>query len=190
MTDSILCAPREVALHNRFPFKLTLSSLLPDSRIMGVSMRARIHQTLVSGLAALLIASVAAPGLTMHNCRQFGTRSTQLCACCEAELESKGSCCSEKSDAVTHSSRHQSDDSATAESSCCFTSVVAPFSFDGQSGSSTSVSAQSQHDLASASPTSVSEIVAPSSLAISNSAFNIRHSSDPPSYILTHSFRC
>jgi hypothetical protein len=152
-------------------------------------MRTRIYQAFVSGLVALLIASIAAPGLTMHNCRQFGTRSTQLCACCEAELDSKGGCCSTKPESVAHRPHNESGPPAI-ESSCCFTSFETPFAFNGQSGSITLSTAPTEHDVARAFPAVVSEIVALHSVVFSLSEFPIRHSSDPPSYLLTHSFRC
>ena len=146
------------------------------------------HRLIAIALVTLFVASVAAPGLTMHNCRQFGTKSTQMCACCVAELEAASGCCAKKSEAVAPVC-HESD-FATLESSCCFVSYEEPFSFEGQSSAQVSAPA-SQQSVALALQNSIASDFAPA-FEIDRALLNYdsRHSSDPPSYILTHSFRC
>ena len=159
---------------------------MPDSRIMGVSMRSGAHKLVVSGLIAVLIASIAAPGLTLHNCKQFGTRSTQLCSCCETEMESSRGCCSPK----TESAPQIVNAETVLESACCFTSVERPFSFDGQGSLQVKVSTPTQHELAVALPSTSNQSTPILDRMLVTSTLCARHSSDPPAYILTHSFRC
>lgn len=149
-------------------------------------MQSRTNQILVSMFAGLLLANVAAPGLLLHNCRQFGTRSTQLCACCVAEQESSGGCCSKKSVDVAS----LPDSETVIESACCYTSIEAPFSFEGQTGLNSTVTAPAHHDVDCDYPSLVSDGRDAVAFADPQSALRNRHSSDPPSYILTHSFRC
>jgi len=149
-------------------------------------MRSRVNQILGSVFVALLLANIAAPGLLLHNCRQFGTRTTQLCACCVSAHAPSGGCCSKKLEStapVTHPE-------TAIESACCFTSLQSPFSFDGQSGLNPTVTVPTHHELDYDYPSLVDDGVEALAFAIPNSAFRVRHSSDPPSYILTHSFRC
>lgn len=153
-------------------------------------MGARLKEILVGGLVAVLFASVVAPGLTLHNCRQYGTRSTQLCACCEAEQASEGSCCSTTSETVAASSHDQTTGAGSIVAECCFTSIEGPFSFDGHSGAIASAPAPNQQTLDADAFSAVNDIAATVSIANPQSAIRNRHSSDPPSYILTHSFRC
>ena len=156
-------------------------------------MKRRAYQIVVSGLVAVLVASVAAPGLTLHNCRQFGTRSTQLCGCCEVELEVSRGCCSQKPDPAAtacHADASVQHTGASLESSCCFTSYEGPFSFDGQGIMQIGVSAPTQHELAVALPSALIVITLTVDLHLEYSILIARHSSDPPSYILTHSLRC
>ncbi len=147
-------------------------------------MRNRANQILVCGFVAVLLANVAAPGLLLHNCRQFGTRSTELCACCEAELESSGGCCSMKSGTAAKIAHPET----AIGSECCFTSIEAPFSFDGHGGlQSAPLGLHADQSLiASFDGTDRPN----TTYSFCNTDFPDRHSSDPPSYILTHSFRC
>lgn len=151
-------------------------------------MMTRARNLVALVLVALFATSVAAPGLTLHNCRQFGTKSTQLCACCEAELESATGCCAKKLEAVAPVCHEP--DFASLESSCCFVSYEGPFSFEGQSNTQVSAPA-SQQSVALVLQHSILSDVSPT-LEIDRALLNYdsRHSSDPPSYILTHSFRC
>lgn len=140
-------------------------------------------------LVALFLASVAAPGLTMHNCRQFGTRSTALCDCCNDELDAAKGCCASKSNAVAPVCHDPVSDSQI-ESACCFTSYESPFAFAGLNSSQVSVPTSDEQG-ATLAPADVAMECAYTSFAISYSFEQAhRHSSDPPSYILTHSFRC
>jgi hypothetical protein len=139
-------------------------------------------------LVVMFAASIAAPGLRLHNCRQFGTKSTQLCACCEAEIEAASGCCAKKSEPVEPAC----DQSAlnSIESTCCFVSYEGPFSFDGQNSLQINAPASLQTGNLSAefaSPSVLSPILDPAVVVSKNAT---RHSSDPPSYILTHAFRC
>lgn len=153
-------------------------------------MTTRAHNVIVNAVVAVLIASVAAPGLTLHNCKQFGTRSTQLCSCCEVVLESSDGCCSQKPiPSLTFSDATQ-EVTPKLESSCCFTSIEGPFSFSAQGSLQSTMSTPSQHELAIVLPASSNQNVITFDLGFVHSDLSTRHSSDPPSYILTHSFRC
>lgn len=154
-------------------------------------MRARVYKMAVSGVVAVLIATLAAPGLTLHNCRQFGTRSTQLCGCCETEANASGGCCAprtEQDPAICHSDTDAQSTEANWESSCCFTSYEGPFSFDGHGSLQIGLSAPT---LEIATLGAICIPGTPSAdLPLQDATLLTRHSSDPPSYVLTHSFRC
>lgn len=151
-------------------------------------MKSQAAKFLACVLVTLFVTSIAAPGLTMHNCRQFGTKSTQLCACCEAELEAASGCCAKKSE-PSAPARHGSD-LASLESSCCFVSYEGPFSFEGQSSAQVSAPA-SQQSVELASQNSIAADVTPVfEIDRALLSYEYRHSSDPPPYLLTHSFRC
>ncbi len=154
-------------------------------------MRSMVQKILVSSLLALFIASAAAPGLAMHNCRHFGTRSTQLCDCCKAELAETQGCCAEKASATreecpTGSTAGHSDNSL--ESACCFVSYEGPFLFDGLKISGYSLP-DADKNVATYSFAIPVLLITPD-LEFDSQPLRYRHTSDPPSYILTHSFRC
>lgn len=152
------------------------------------SMRRQAAKFLACVLVTLFVTSTAAPGLTMHNCRQFGTKSTQLCACCEAELEAVSGCCAKNLEPVEPLCHKSATPSL--ESTCCFVSYEGPFSFEGQNSSQVSPPTAQQYDLL-ASQHAIASDSAPDCASIPTIASdNSRHSSDPPSYLLTHSFRC
>jgi hypothetical protein len=151
-------------------------------------MRLRAYKFVACALVALFVSSVAAPGLRLHNCRQFGTKSTQLCACCEAEVEAAASCCAKKSQPVAPAC-HESA-APSIESSCCFVSYEGPFSFEGQSSSQVSAPTAQHYDLLASQHAIVSDIAPVCESLPTIAGDNSRHSSDPPPYILTHSFRC
>lgn len=148
----------------------------------------RANKFIACALVTLFATSMAAPGLMMHNCRQFGTKSTQLCACCEAELASEKSCCAERSKPVAPACHETSP--AGLESSCCFVSYEEPFSFEGQISSQVSAPAYEQSGALAMQHASAFVFAPTLDIAVTLSNHDARHSSDPPSYILTHSFRC
>lgn len=152
------------------------------------SMRGRATKFLACVLVTLFVSSVAAPGLTMHNCRQFGTKSTQLCACCEAELVSAKGCCEEKSEPVAPSCHDASP--VSVESTCCFVSYEGPFSFAGQNSSQVSAPTVPQSSVLASQQADTFGSTPLCEIAQTLPNYDTRHSSDPPSYLLTHSFRC
>lgn len=160
-----------------------------DCRIMRQRMRTRTYQVVACLLTVLFVVSVASPGLMLHNCRHFGTRSTQLCSCCEAELAAARTCCAGTAESVAVSC-HANAASHSVGTSCCFVSYEGPFSFDGQGVSQVVAPSADQHGVIS--PTALASAIDLASAAdhALPACIAIRHSSDPPSYILTHSFRC
>lgn len=149
------------------------------------------QKIIVGALLAVFVASAAAPGLAMHNCRHFGTRSTQLCDCCEAEVAKTQSCCAGKADAPSDARPIESSPTHLAnslESACCFVSYEGPFSFDALriSGYSLPDAGKRVADNSFALPV----LMLGPELEFESHSLANRHTSDPPSYILTHSFRC
>lgn len=149
-------------------------------------MRGLTHKIVVNALVALFVTGATMPGLAMHYCRHSGTRSTELCECCRAILEKGRSCCAEETDSSTpvHSA-------SAAESSCCFVSYEGPFSFEGQGSAGYTLPDAGRYVHGNLSFGVATSSIAPELEFRAEVPNNLeRHTSGPPLFILTHSFRC
>ncbi len=147
------------------------------------------RQIIAWALAVVFAASTGSPGLLLHNCRQFGTKSTQLCACCIGDTAPERGCCAKSEEvAPPHCSADSPQADASVASGCCFVSYEHPLSFHGQANSIFKIDhSPSNAGLLPAIAIVPAIVTATPSIDRDGVA---RHSSDPPLFLLTHSFRC
>lgn len=152
-------------------------------------MTTRLSQGIIScALAVLFLSSAGSPGLLLHNCRQFGTRSTQLCDCCASEAVTERGCCSKTEEVAPPHCSVDSPTAAAVESGCCFVSYEHPLSFHGQTNSTFKFD-HSQSDAVLLPAIVIVPAIVTATPSIDRDGV-ARHSSDPPLFLLTHSFRC
>ena len=157
------------------------------------------HTVAVFALMAVLTATTAAPGIALHHCRHFGTTSAPACECCEIQTAPTG-CCEKPEPVETHCDRTPEValastanglDAVVIGSTCCFISHEEPFSYNGSTagdnGSTHQHTRLNQGAVLAASPVLLVAIAPVLRLSEFDASL---HSSDPPSFILTHSYRC
>lgn len=152
-------------------------------------MTKRLTQGTIScALAVVFLVSAGSPGLLLHNCRQYGTQSTQLCDCCAGEAVAERGCCAKPEEAAPAHCSTESLTPASVETGCCFVSYERPLSFHGQ----TNGALKFEYSLSDAVP--LPSVVTMTAIVTAAPAVDRegggRHCSDPPLFLLTHSFRC
>ena len=134
--------------------------------------------------AFLLVSATAAPGLALHHCRMQGDRvSTANCCCNTGENQSETGC-------AEQSASIPGDAMSLLASKCCTIDHQEPFSYAGQTIGATPLLLKilkAEFGLVS-DPAPALRVDDPAN-SVSDYT-RIRHSSGPPLFLSSHSFRC
>jgi hypothetical protein len=134
--------------------------------------------------AILLVSATAAPGLSLHHCRMQGDRVSAADCCCDMDENPSATGCSDQTSSLPN------DVMSLLASKCCTIDHQQPFSYDGQTIGATPLLLkilQAGFGLVS-TPDPTLSLEDPAN-SISDYT-RIRHSSGPPLFLSSHSFRC
>ena len=150
-------------------------------------MRFALAQRLTLLFAALLlISATSAPGLSLHHCRMQGERITAASCCCDMSEAATSSACNDES----VSAGGAAGALTLSASKCCTVTQQEPFSYAGQTIGATPLLLK----IFNADFGLVTDnlpILTSDEAANSISDYTrIRHSSGPPLFLSSHSFRC